>query len=96
MTSISPFPKELVPSLLQRDYLGVGVIELCLEFAHLCVGFVDFFINELELHAVLALLLDDSLCLALLRVEDHGNRLHLLLDFMDSLLDLDFFNEVRG
>ena len=73
MPCIPPLAQELVPSLLQRYYLGVGVIELCLEFAHLCVGFVDFFINELELHAVLAFLLDDSLCLALLRVEDHGN-----------------------
>ena len=60
------------------------------------VGFIYFFINELKLHAVLAFLLDDSLCLPLLRVEDHGNRLHLLLDFMDSLLDLDLFNEVSS
>ena len=73
MPCIPPLAQELVPSLLQRDYLGVGVIEQRLEFAHLCVGFVDFFINELELHAVFALLLDDSLCLALLRVKNHGN-----------------------
>ena len=99
MAGLPPLIEELVPPLLQRYHLGVGIVEQRFEFTHLRIALIDLLTQQLHLHAAVgggaARLLVGSDGLALLGAEDHGHGLHLLLKLVDALLDFDLLDEVR-
>ena len=96
MPTILPLIGELITSFLKGNHLGLVVVQLSLEFTELSISLFDLFLKEFHWEAVLALLTLGCLELIFFCHEDKRRRFHFLFKLVNTLLDFNFFDEVRS